>query len=82
MKSKMESITIDGKDIRAVRKTDLRHHLGLVLQDTFLFSDTVMENIRFGRLDATDKECMHAAEMADADHFIRPLPQGYQTLSF
>jgi len=72
-------ITIDGKDIRAVRKDDLRRHLGLVLQDTFLFSDTVMENIRFGKLDATDKECMHAAEMADADHFIRLLPQGYQT---
>ncbi len=73
-------ITIDGKDIRTVHKTDLRRHLGLVLQDTFLFSDTVMENIRFGRLEATDEECMHAAEMADADHFIRLLPQGYQTL--
>jgi ATP-binding cassette subfamily B multidrug efflux pump len=73
-------ISIDGKDIRTVRKADLRHQLGLVLQDTFLFSDTVMENIRFGRLDATDEECMQAAEMADADHFIRLLPQGYQTL--
>jgi len=72
-------ITIDGKDIRTVRKDDLRRHLGLVLQDTFLFSDTVMENIRFGRLDATDEECMHAAEMADADHFIHLLPQGYKT---
>jgi ATP-binding cassette, subfamily B, multidrug efflux pump len=50
-----------------------------VLQDTFLFSDTVMENIRFGRLDATDEECMEAARLAEADHFIRQLPQGYQT---
>jgi len=73
-------ITIDGKDIRQVRKADLRHKLGLVLQDTFLFADTVMENIRYGRLDATDEEVMRAAEMADADHFIRILPQGYQTL--
>lgn len=73
-------ISIDGKDIRTVRKNDLRRHLGLVLQDTFLFSDTVMENIRFGRLDATDAECMQAAEMAEADHFIRQLPHGYQTL--
>ena len=72
-------ITIDGKDIRQVHKADLRRQLGLVLQDTFLFSDTVMENIRFGRLDATDEECQRAAEMAEADHFIRQLPQGYQT---
>jgi ATP-binding cassette subfamily B protein len=57
----------------------LRHKLGLVLQDTFLFSDTVMENIRYGRLDATDGEVIHAAELADADHFIRALPEGYQT---
>jgi ATP-binding cassette subfamily B protein len=73
------SITIDGKDIRSVRKADLRRKLGLVLQDTFLFSTTVMENIRYGRLEATDEECIRAAEMADADHFIRQLPQGYQT---
>ncbi len=72
-------ISIDGKDIRTVRKDDLRRKLGLVLQDTFLFSDTVMENIRYGRLDATDEECIQAAKMADADHFIRQLPQGYQT---
>jgi ATP-binding cassette, subfamily B, multidrug efflux pump len=72
-------ICIDGKDIREVRKADLRRKLGLVLQDTFLFADTVVENIRFGRLDATDEECIRAAEMADADHFIRQLPQGYQT---
>jgi ATP-binding cassette subfamily B multidrug efflux pump len=72
-------ITIDGKDIRSVCKAELRRKLGLVLQDTFLFSDTVMENIRYGRLDATDEECIRAAQMADADHFIRRLPQGYQT---
>ena len=73
------SISIDGKDIRDLKKDDLRHQLGLVLQDTFLFSDTVMENIRYGRLDATDEECIEAAKLADADHFIRQLPQGYQT---
>jgi ATP-binding cassette subfamily B multidrug efflux pump len=72
-------ITIDGIDIRDIRKDDLRRKLGLVLQDTFLFSGTVMDNIRFGRLDATDEECIRAAEMADADPFIRQLPQGYLT---
>jgi len=72
-------ISVDGKDIRTVRKDDLRRKLGLVLQDTFLFSTTVMENIRYGRLEATDEECIQAAQMADADHFIRQLPQGYQT---
>jgi ATP-binding cassette subfamily B protein len=73
-------ILIDGKDIREVRKDELRRQLGLVLQDTFLFSDTVMENIRFGRLDATDEECMQAARLAEADLFIRQLPKGYQTV--
>jgi len=73
-------ITIDGKDIRQVRKADLRRKLGLVLQDSFLFADTVMENIRYGRLEATDEECIRAAEMADADHFIRKFPDGYQTM--
>jgi len=73
------SIRIDGKDIREIKKNDLRKELGIVLQDTFLFSDTVMENIRYGRLDATDEECIEAAKMADADHFIRQLPDGYQT---
>jgi ATP-binding cassette subfamily B multidrug efflux pump len=72
-------ITIDGTDIRQLRKADLRRQLGLVLQDTFLFSDSVLENIRYGRLDASDEECIQAARMADADHFIRQLPQGYQT---
>lgn len=72
-------ITIDGTDVRDIKKADLRRELGLVLQDTFLFSDTVMENIRYGRLDATDQECIEAAKMADADYFVRQLPQGYQT---
>ena len=72
-------ITIDGKDIRGIRKADLRRSLGLVLQDTFLFSGTVMENIRYGRLDATDEECIRAAETAGADPFIRQLIHGYRT---
>ena len=73
------SITIDGRDIREFGKAALRSRLGLVLQDTFLFSGTVMENIRFGRLDAADEECRHAAELAEADEFIRQLPLGYNT---
>jgi len=72
-------ITIDGRDIRNVSKSDLRQKLGIVLQDTFLFADTVLENIRYGRLAATNEECIEAAKLADADHFIRQLPQGYQT---
>jgi len=73
-------ITIDGQDLQSLRKADLRRKLGLVLQDTFLFSDTVMANIRYGRLGASDEEVIRAAEMADADHFIRLLPHGYQTM--
>ena len=73
------SICIDGNDIRQVQKDSLRSQLGLVLQDTFLFSSTIMENIRYGRLDASDEECIAAAELADADFFIRQLPDGYQT---
>lgn len=72
-------IRIDGTDIRNIPKEWLRRQLGLVLQDTFLFADTVMENIRFGRLDASDDECIKAAELADADYFIRQLPDGYHT---
>jgi ATP-binding cassette subfamily B protein len=72
-------ITIDGNDIRDIKKADLRRKLGLVLQDTFLFSGSVMENIRYGRLEASDEQVIQAAKMADADHFIRQLPQGYQT---
>ena len=73
-------IRIDGTDISQIKKEDLRRSLGIVLQDTFLFSDTVMENIRYGRLDASDENCIQAARVADADYFIRQLPQGYQTL--
>ncbi|HSV84953.1 MAG TPA: ABC transporter ATP-binding protein [Levilinea sp.] len=73
-------ITIDGVDIRQMNKGGLRRNLGIVLQDTFLFADTVMENIRYGRLDASDEEVMRAGELAEADHFIRQLPQGYHTL--
>jgi ATP-binding cassette subfamily B multidrug efflux pump len=73
-------ITIDGRDIRTFRKCDLRRSMGLVLQETFLFSGTVMENIRYGRLDATDEECMEAAKMADADAFIQQLTNGYQSV--
>lgn len=72
-------ITIDGKDIRSIRKADLRRRLGIVLQDTFLFSGTVMENIRYGRLAATDEDCIAAARMAGADPFIRQLANGYRT---
>jgi len=73
-------ITIDGVDLRQLKKHDLRRQLGLVLQDTFLFSGTVMENIRYGNLEATDEQVMQAAQMAEADHFIHQLPDGYQTL--
>jgi len=73
------SIAIDGVDIRRLKKASLRRSLGLVLQDTFLFADTVMENIRYGRLEATDEECIEAAKLAEADHFIRQLPEGYAT---
>ncbi len=73
------SIQIDGTDIRDIKKADLRRQLGLVLQDTFLFSGSVLENIRYGRLEAGDEEVIEAAKMADADHFIHQLPQGYQT---
>ena len=73
-------ITIDGTDIRAIPKARLRRRIGLVLQDTFLFSATVMENIRYGQLDASDDRCVAAARTAGAHPFIRQLPQGYQTL--
>jgi ATP-binding cassette subfamily B protein len=74
------SIRLDGVDISALSKNGLRNQLGLVLQDTFLFSDTVMENIRYGRLDATDAEVIAAAKMAEADLFIKYLPDGYGTM--
>jgi ATP-binding cassette, subfamily B, multidrug efflux pump len=74
------SISIDGTDIQNLEKGALRQQLGLVLQDTYLFSNTVLENIRYGRLGASDEEVKQAAVLADADHFIRQLPQGYQTV--
>ncbi|MFW6437371.1 MAG: ABC transporter ATP-binding protein [Armatimonadota bacterium] len=73
-------ITVDGKDIRRVRTDDLRRALGIVLQDTFLFADSVRENIRYGRLDATDEEIEEAARLANAHSFITHLPEGYDTL--
>jgi ATP-binding cassette subfamily B protein len=74
------TIEIDGTDIRNLKKSDLRKKLGLVLQDTYLFGATVMENIRYGRLEATDDDVIRAATLADADHFIRQLPNGYETV--
>lgn len=74
------SITYDGIDVRNIRKDDLRRSLGIVLQDTHLFTGTVMENIRYGRLEATDEECIAAARLANADSFIKRLPEGYNTM--
>lgn len=73
-------IRYDGININKIRKPDLRRSLGVVLQDVNLFTGTVMENIRYGRLDATDEECIAAAKLVDADGFIRMLPNGYQTM--
>jgi ATP-binding cassette subfamily B protein len=73
-------IRYDGININKIRKSSLRRSLGMVLQDTVLFTGTVMENIRYGRLDATDEECIAAARLAGADDFIRLLPQGYDTV--
>jgi ATP-binding cassette, subfamily B, multidrug efflux pump len=73
-------ISIDGHDIRDLKTDDLRRSLGIVLQDTFLFSDSVRENIRYGRLDATDEEIEAAAQLANADSFIHRLPDGYKTV--
>lgn len=73
-------ITIDGRDIRQIQRNSLRSALGIVLQNTFLFSESVRNNIRYGRLDATDEEVERAARLANADHFIRRLPQGYDTI--
>ena len=73
-------IRYDGININKIRKDDLRRSLGIVLQDTHLFTGTVMDNIRYGRLDATDEECIAAAKLANADSFIEKLPQGYETL--
>ena len=73
-------IRYDGININKIKKDDLRRSLGIVLQDTNLFTGTVMENIRYGRLDATDEECIAAAKLANADDFICRLPDGYDTM--
>lgn len=73
-------IRYDGININKINKKDLRRSLGIVLQDTNLFTGTVMDNIRYGRLDATDEECIAAAKLANADDFIRRLPEGYNTM--
>ena len=74
------TIHYDGIDIKDIRKSDLRRSLGIVLQDVYLFTGTVMENIRYGKLDATDEECIAAAKLAGAHGFIEMLPQGYDTV--
>lgn len=74
------SISIDGRDIREYTRDSLRKCFGIVLQDTYLFSGTILENIRYGKLEATEQEVVKAAQMANADAFIRRLPKGYQTL--
>ena len=73
-------IRYDGININKIKKADLRRSLGIVLQDTYLFTGTVLDNIRYGKLDATDEECIEAAKLANADDFIRRLPNGYQTM--
>ena len=73
-------IRYDGININDIKKTDLRHSMGIILQDVNLFTGTVMDNIRYGRLDATDEECIRAAKLANADGFIRMLPDGYDTV--
>ena len=73
-------IRYDGININKIKKADLRRSLGIVLQDTHLFTGTVMDNIRYGKLDATDEDCINAAKLANADGFIRRLPDGYNTM--
>ncbi|MDE7349196.1 MAG: ATP-binding cassette domain-containing protein, partial [Clostridia bacterium] len=70
----------DGININKIKKGDLRRSLGIVLQDTNLFTGTIMDNIRYGRLDATDEDCVAAAKLANAHDFITRLPNGYETL--
>ena len=74
------TITYDGIDVKDIQKDSLRRSLGMVLQDTHLFTGTIADNIRYGRLDATDEEVRAAAKLANADGFIRHLPQGYDTV--
>ena len=73
-------IRYDGININHIKKADLRHSLGIVLQDVNLFTGTVMENIRYGKLDATDDECIAAAKLSNAHDFITRLPEGYNTM--
>ena len=73
-------IRYDGINIKRIKKADLRRSLGMVLQDTHLFTGTIMDNIRYGKLDATDEECIAAAKLANADSFIDRLPEGYDTM--
>ncbi len=73
------TITYDGINVEQIKKSSLRRTLGIVLQDTHLFTGTIKENIRFGKLDATDEEIYEAAQLVNADHFIRQLPNGYDT---
>lgn len=75
-------ILYDGIDIRKIKKDDLRRSLAMVIQDTHLFTGTIADNIRYGRLDATDEEIAEAARLANADSFIRRLPKGYQTMLY
>ena len=74
------AILLNGYDVKQFNRADLRDSFGMVLQDTWLYNDTIRENIRFGRLDATDEEVIAAAEAAQVDHFVRTLPQGYDTV--
>ena len=74
------ALSYDGKDITEFARGDLRKEFGMVLQDTWLYSGTIMENIRYGRLDATDEEVIQAAKAAQVDHFVRTLPDGYNTI--
>ena len=74
------SITYDGIDVKIIKKDDLRKSISIVLQDTHLFTGTIADNIRYGKLDASDEEVIEAAKLANADSFIRRLPNGYQTI--
>lgn len=74
------AILLDGYDVRQFERSDMRSAFGMVLQDTWLYNDTIRENIRFGRLDATDEEVLEAAKVAQVDHFVRTLPHGYDTV--
>ena len=79
-KTTITNLRYDDININKIKKPDLRRSLGIVLQDTHLFTGTVMDNIRYGKMDATDEECIKAAKLANADGFIRRLPDGYQTM--